>query len=265
MKCGIVIPAYKEENRIKTTLEEYGKFFSKQSKIPLTQIFQILISVNGPKDNTIAIIKEAMTKYPIINYIYTSESGKGLAVKLGFDYLLKQKDITHVCYADADMSTAPEELYKLIIKCSLSKANITANRYDPSSVLNPAPGIKRILASRIFNFIVRSMFPSIHIQDTQCGAKVFNVKDIETIMPTFETTNWAFDINILYALIKNNCKIIQVPTFWSSKDYSKVKLGGAAFKMILSLIRLRIVNSPFKGFMRLYNRIPEKLKFHHQV
>ena len=265
MRCGIVIPAYKEENRIKPTLEEYGKFFTERSKIWLDTDFQILVSVNGPKDGTINIIKEMMIKYPIIRYIYTSENGKGNAVKLGFDYFIKEGTREYIGFVDADNSTDPNEYFKLFLRCFLLNKNVIANRYDKESILNPPPGLKRILTSRIFNFIVRSLFPSLHVRDSQCGAKIFLTEDINKVVPLLTMTQWSFDVELLYLLKKNGYKVIETSTTWSSKDQSKVTLGGTSLKMLFSLFRLRLMHSPFKGFIRLYNKIPESWKFHHYV
>jgi glycosyltransferase involved in cell wall biosynthesis len=265
MRCGIVIPAYKEENRIKPTLEEYGKFFTERSKIWLDTDFQILVSVNGPKDGTINIIKEMMIKYPIIRYIYTSENGKGNAVKLGFDYFIKEGTREYIGFVDADNSTDPNEYFKLFLRCFLLNKNIIANRYDKESILNPPPGIKRRLASRTFNFIVRSLFPSLNVRDSQCGAKVFLACDMKKVVSLLTMTQWAFDVELLLLLNKAKCKVIEVPTTWTSKDYSHITLGGTSLKMLFSLFRLRLVHSPFKGFIRLYNKIPERYKFHHYV
>jgi dolichyl-phosphate beta-glucosyltransferase len=265
MRVGIIIPAYNEKDRISPTLEAYGKYFTDRSEIWNDTNFQILISINGTTDNTQQLVTEIMKKYPIISYINNPEPGKGLAVKRGFDHFLKQGDRDYIGFVDSDMSTTPEEYFKLILNCFISNKNVTANRYDKESKLTPPPGWKRTLMSRVFNAIVRIMFPSIQMRDTQCGAKVFLVRDLNIVVPLMECTNWGFDCELIYLLLKNNCRIVEFPTQWESKDYSKVTLGGTSLKMLFSLIRLRISNSPFKSFIKLYNRIPEKYKFHHYV
>jgi hypothetical protein len=55
----------------------------------------------------------------------------------------------------------------------------------------------------------------------------------------------AFDINLLYALKRAGFKILEVPTEWTDKVGSKVALGRTSFSMLLSIIRLRLVYSPF--------------------
>lgn len=265
MKIGIIIPAYNEKDRIAPTLEAYGKYFTEKSEVWPDLQYEILISINGTIDNTHSIVDAAIKKYPIISVIDYPEPGKGLSVKRGFDYFIRQGGYSYVGFVDSDMSTSPQEFSKLIIRCGISGCNVTANRYDKESKLTPAPGWKRTLASRTFNTIVRMMFPSIKMRDTQCGAKVFRVIDLETIVPLMECTNWGFDVELIYLLLKNGYDVKEIPTEWVSKDYSKVTLGGTSIKMLFSLFRLRLVNSPFKSFIRLYNKIPERYKFHHYV
>ena len=95
------------------------------------------------------------------------------------------------------------------------------------------------------------------------GAKIFKRKAIEQVINELGITQWGFDVDLLYRLNRKRFKIKEVPTVWEDKEGSKLNLKRVPIRMFASVVRLRIVNSPFKGFIRLYNRIPEKLKFHH--
>ena len=49
--------------------------------------------------------------------------------------------------------------------------------------------------------------------------------------------------------------IKEVPTRWSDKEYSKIYLAKAGPSMGLSILRLRLINSPLNGVVRLYNKL----------
>ena len=60
----------------------------------------------------------------------------------------------------------------------------------------------------------------------------------------------AFDINLLYALRRNGFTVVEIPTEWTDKIGSKVRLGRTSLVMFLSVVRLRIVYSPFATYLR---------------
>jgi hypothetical protein len=60
----------------------------------------------------------------------------------------------------------------------------------------------------------------------------------------------AFDINLLYALKRAGCRILEVPTEWTDKMGSKVALGRTSFTMLLSVLRLRLIHSKLRPVLR---------------
>ena len=62
----------------------------------------------------------------------------------------------------------------------------------------------------------------------------------------------AFDINLLFALKRAGYSILEVPTEWTDKIGSKVALGKTSLVMLLSVLRLRFVYSPFYRWLRVF-------------
>jgi hypothetical protein len=60
----------------------------------------------------------------------------------------------------------------------------------------------------------------------------------------------AFDINLLYALKRAGCRVLEVPTEWTDKVGSKVALGRTSLAMFLSTLRVRLIYSPFYRWLR---------------
>ncbi len=92
-------------------------------------------------------------------------------------------------------------------------------------------------------------------KDTQCGAKIFKKHTVNRIIEDLKITQWAFDVNLLYACKKNKFRIKEFPTTWKDKYYSQLNLKKAGPQMLLSLIRLRLINSTFNGIVKIYDRI----------
>jgi len=240
---SIIIPAHNEEKRINKTLEEYGKFFSNLKKRKEIKDYEIVVVLNGCKDRTIDVVREAAKKIKEIRHIELERPGKGLAIIEGFKDALKGK-AEIIGFVDADLATTPESYYDLIRNIK-NYDGIIASRYVKGAVVNPKQTATRIIVSRIFNFLVRNLF-FLQYKDTQCGAKVFKRKALEKIVPRLGMTQWAFDIDLLYNAKKENFKIKEHPTFWQNKDNSKLNLRRASLQMFFAIVQLRILNSPFK-------------------
>lgn len=258
---SIVIPAYNEEKRIGSTLEAYSKYFEKLKKT--TKInYEILIVINNTTDKTNEIVESYSNKNENIKYLNLIKGGKGYAIIEGFKNALKRKyDL--IGFVDADMSTSPEAFYDLMVNMKKNDG-IIGNRWASKSIISQKQSGLRRLASRIFNFIVKSLF-LMNYQDTQCGAKIFKRKVIEKIVDKILITQWAFDVNLLYLCKKYNFKVIEYPTTWQDKGDSKLRVMKTSLKMLFGILRLRIINSPLKDLVRLYDSMPESIKVNHRI
>ncbi|MGV8142529.1 MAG: glycosyltransferase [Candidatus Pacearchaeota archaeon] len=250
-KIAIIIPAYNEEKRIGPTLESYASFFD---KIALRKEFdtKIHVVINNTTDKTEEIVKKYAKKYTRISYIDLLQGGKGYAVITGFKEMLR-KDFALIGFVDADMATAPEEFYKLIKKMNGYDGAI-ADRYLPTSRISPKPSIGRLIAKRLFNFLIRSLM-LLPFGDTQCGAKIFKREALAKVINQLSMSQWAFDVELLYHLNALGYRINAVPTKWVDKKYSTINFWSAGPLMALGVLRLRILNSPFRRFMKIHDKL----------
>jgi glycosyltransferase involved in cell wall biosynthesis len=262
-KLFIVIPAHNEEKRLSITLDKYIYFFEDAVKTSKLKEYEILIVINNTTDKTLDIVKEYQKLNTPLHYLDLKPGGKGFAVLEGFKEALKGNS-DYIGFVDADCSTEPDEFFRLA--CSIKDEDgIIASRYLPGSLVNPKQSIQRIIVSRIFNKMIHFLFPSIKYKDTQCGAKIFKRKVIESIIDKISITQWAFDLNLLYEINKVRFKIKEEPTKWSDNKYSKLYLKKAGPRMVLSLIRLRLNNSRFKFVADFYDNLPIWLKVSHLI
>lgn len=251
---AIIIPAYNEEKRIGKTLDSYTKYFSKLLKDKKLSNFKIIVVINASTDKTKDIVKKYKSKN--LEYLDFKQGGKGFAVTEGFKHAVKG-NYSYIGFVDADMSTTPEEFYRLSTQIN-NYDGVIASRYLSGAKLTPRNTLLRIIASRLYNSLIKSLF-LMHYRDTQCGAKIFRKEAIAKIINKMDMTQWAFDLEMLYLLRKKGFVVREVPTVWSNKDHAKINFWKAGRYMALSIIRLRLVHSPFKGFVRLYDLATSKL------
>jgi glycosyltransferase involved in cell wall biosynthesis len=259
-KVSIVIPAHNEEKRIGRTLEEYGKFYKTKKKNGEIKDFEIIIVLNACKDDTLGEVKKFERKFKEFRHLNFKQGGKGFAIVEGF----KTAKYELIGFVDADNATPPRAFYDLIKNIN-GYDGIIANRFLKESIMSPKQSLSRIIASRGFNFIMRALF-NLKFKDTQCGAKLFKRGAIKSIIKNLGITKWAFDVDLLYQFKRKDYKIKECSTEWHDQKDSKLKLKKTIPEMGLSLIRLRLIYSPFKFIVRFYDElIPEKLKFHHRI
>lgn len=255
---SIIIPAHNEEKRIGKSLESYGDFFTEKKEKKEIAYFEIIVVINNTTDKTKEVVREISKKYPEIKYLNFKQGGKGFAIIEGFKDALKRKNEL-IGYIDADMSTSPESFYDLI-KNIKNYDGIIADRWHKKSIISPKQSFLRRFMSRGYNLIVRALF-FFPFRDTQCGAKLFKRNIIEKNLKKLVTSNWGFDIALLYCLRKeSNARIKSIPTVWHDKVGSKINLKKTPLRMFASSVRLRLIHSPFRFIVRAYRKLPKKLK-----
>jgi len=136
---------------------------------------------------------------------------------------------------------------------------VIASRWMKDSIVEPRQPLSRRIASRLFNTMVNMMF-GFRVSDTQCGAKLFTQEAMWKILPELGITQWAFDVDMLFHVRRNGFAIVEIPTVWRDAAGSKVRVVKASLEMTVALVRLRLVHSPFKGIVEIYNRLAKALK-----
>jgi glycosyltransferase involved in cell wall biosynthesis len=238
----ILIPAYNEECRIEPVLRDYAAFFQKN----YSGKFQIVVVLNGCTDNTLGVVQKVAAQFPSVRADeFKQPIGKGGALIEGLKLAL-HADL--IGYVDADGATPPHAFLELVEHMANADC-VVGSRWLPDSVIHQAQAGNRRFASRVFHFIVQVLF-WLNIHDTQCGAKVMKREVVEKIHPFLRIADMAFDINLLVAIKRAGFRIREVPTEWTDKAGSKVALGRSSFTMLLSVVRIRLIYSPFYKWLR---------------
>lgn len=247
---SIVVPAYNEEKRISPMLEEYSKYFEEKRKNGEIE-YELLVVINNTTDRTEEIVRAYQRMNKRIAYINLKPGGKGFATIQGFKEALRGRwDL--IGFVDADMSTLPKDFYDLIENIG-SFGGIIASRYMAGAIIDPKPTRARLFAKGLFNAFTRALL-FLPYRDTQCGAKLFKREAVERLIPRLTMSRWAFDVELLYNLGALGFRVREFPTIWSDKAYATINFWQAGPWMALAIIRLRILNSPFRRFVKVYDK-----------
>lgn len=259
----LLIPAYNEADRIEPVLREVSGYFEKN----YTGKFQIVVVLNGCRDNTLDVVKAVAAEHPAISWQdHRDPIGKGGALIEGLR-LAPLADV--VGYVDADGATPPSAFHKLVQMTN--KADLViGSRWLRGAVLHQAQPWLRRFVSRCFHLIVETLF-WMNIKDTQCPAKVMRRAVVEKIHPQLCIADLAFDVNLIVSARRGGFKVLEIPTEWTDIGGSKVTstLFRSSLTMFLSVVRLRLIYSPLHGstifFRPLEAWVYRKLRAPHRV
>lgn len=246
MRLTLIVPAHNEQDRIGRMLDAYLPYFARRHGADA----ELIVVVNGTTDNTEQVVAAYQDRFPNLRIIVEPERiGKGGALMLGFRAARGE----YVGFVDADGSTPPEAFQDLLDNIGQDGA-IIASRWCKGAEVSPRQPLDRRVASRVFNWISRLLF-GLKLTDTQCGAKLMRRDAMLAALPHLGITQWAFDVDLLFQLRRAGYSIREIPTVWRDVAGSKILVGRAALEMTLALIRLRLIYSPYRFMVSLYDRI----------
>jgi glycosyltransferase involved in cell wall biosynthesis len=240
----LLIPAYNEEARIEPVLRRYAEFFRDHYAGKV----QLLVILNGCRDNTLSVVQRVARDHLSVTYQdFPAPIGKGGALIEG----LRHAPLADVVgYVDADGATPPVAVLKLLAE--LSGADLViGSRWLPGAVLHRAQPLVRRVTSRGFHTIVEVFF-WMGIKDTQCPCKVMRREVAERIHPQLRIADLSFDVNLIVSVHRAGFRVREVPIEWTDMVGSKVtsSLFRSSLTMFLSVLRLRLVYSPFYRWLR---------------
>lgn len=244
----LLIPAYNEEERIGPVLRGYAEYF----RANYYGEFRAVVVLNGCRDNTIGIVKDAAREFPEIEPLNFKDSiGKGGALIEGFKRAI-EAEVVLTGYVDADGATSAKALHELIKHYEVGESDcVIGSRWLPQSVLHQNQTKLRRIFSRGFHVIVELLF-WLGIKDTQCPAKLVRREALEEIIESLRIADLAFDVNLLVSLKRKGYRIEERPIEWTDQLGSKVtaNLWRVSLIMFLSVVRLRLIYSPFYAWLR---------------
>ena len=232
---SIILPAYNEELRISKTLKELTNFLD-QTEI----IFEIIIVTDGCTDKTPEKVKSfSKIDGRVISLNFQYRLGKGGAIIEG----LKRSKGDQVIYMDSDGSIPPYEINEMNILLSKYDYDVLlGSRWVQGSHILRRQTLIRLLASRIFNLMIRILF-DLPYKDTQCGFKAFKSGVIPSIIKDIESKGYVFDIELIIICEKKGFKIKETPISWQdvpkSSAFKGVNLFLRSLEMFFSLLKLK--------------------------
>ena len=229
---SLVIPAYNEERRLPTSINDVKAFFA-----GIKDSIEVLVIVEKSTDRTVELATEAARTDARIRVIDNKvQRVKGFAVKSG---MLQAKGEI-VFFTDADLSTPLAEILVFLghfAEHPETDIIIGSRAHAKSKVIKKQNWFRQGLG-RTFNRFVQ-LFGVRGIEDTQCGFKAFRASAAKNIFERQTLNGFAFDVEVLMLAEELGYKIDVLPVRWINSEDSKVRILIDPLKMLWDLVQIR--------------------------
>lgn len=239
IKQSIIIPAYNEDRRLGATLDTVAAYVKQEARN--VSVTEVIVVCDGCRDATERVARRYADRIPLCVVAYPENRGKGYAVRQGF--AASKGDI--VAFMDADGATPVSELDRLSDPILREQADIVigSRRVEGARVKVDQP-VARQLLGRAFALHAQVVL-GLHIQDTQCGFKVFKGSLARALFKDLQCDGFAFDLEILALARERRLRVLERGVEWNERPGSTVhplrdgaRMLQAAWK-IRSRLRIR--------------------------
>lgn len=215
---SVIIPAYKEGERIGRTLLEIEKYFNDKS-----YEWEIVVVVDGSPDNTAEIARNYGSQLKNLRVIDNKENhGKGYVVRQG---LLAAKG-KYRLFMDADGSTSITHLDKFLPEFQNGYDVVIGSRDIEGAFVQIHQAKYKEIMGDMGNWAIRIILGLWSYPDTQCGFKILSDEAAQAVASKMVIDRFGFDFELIKLAKELGFKIKQMPVRWLNEEGSTVTLTG---------------------------------------
>lgn len=227
MEFSVVIPAYNSAAYIADTVQRVVDYCDVQGIHA-----EVLVCDDGSTDGTAA----AVPRLPNVSvWRSAANRGKGAAVRMGM--LAARGTIRAFTDADLPYGVEPMERARSYIADRRFHA-VIGDRTLPGSTYEQG-GVTRQLVSRAASLTFRTLVTG-GIYDTQCGFKAIRGDVAAEVFRLSRVDRFAFDVEIIYLLLKHRLDIKRVPVRLEANAPSSVSVARDTLHAATDILRMRL-------------------------
>jgi dolichyl-phosphate beta-glucosyltransferase len=240
MDLSIIIPAYNEEKRLPSTIDEACQFLE---TLPVS--WELLVADDGSSDGTGSVASAAAESRPNVRHLRLRHGGKAQAVRAG----VKEAKGQLIIFTDADLAT-PISYVGDAFRLLKDKYDVVIGSREGIGAERQGEPIHRHWMGRLYNYVVQIvLLPG--IKDTQCGFKGFRrqvAQDIFSSSALYPDGGrevkgplvTGFDVELLFLARKRGYSIFEMPVVWKHVSGSKVRPGIDGLLMLKDVFQVRL-------------------------
>lgn len=231
---SVIIPAYKEGERIGRNLLEIDKYLKAKDFS-----YEILVVVDGSPDNTAEVSRNYAHQVANLRVIDNPENhGKGYVVRQG---LLEAKGSLRL-FLDADGSTSITHWDAFAAEFEKGADVVVGSRDLPDSYIQVHQPKHRELMGDMGNWLIRIVLGLWRFPDTQCGFKALTAEAADAVAGRMVVDRFGFDFELIVLAKKLGFEVRQLPVRWMNEEGSTVSLTGknGFIQVLIDLWKTRV-------------------------
>ncbi|HLC63558.1 MAG TPA: glycosyltransferase [Candidatus Nanoarchaeia archaeon] len=225
-----VLPIYNGAHLAERNLKRLCWFLTTQC----VEGYEILLVNDGSTDNLEPVVSGLFCKN--VRLIgYPKNKGKGYAIKYAANFV--SGDI--VVMMDADLPTQIDlhVLYE-ILHNTREDVIVIGSRYLSGALVKRK--LSRFLLSKTYWLVLKILFPSLEIRDTDFGLKAFTQDNFIALNKNVREERWSWDLELLLLARRKGMKIKEVPVSWEEDEDSTFGGFKGPLQQFITTVQLRM-------------------------
>ena len=243
-RLTVVIPAYREVDRIKNTIERIRSELG--SKID--NDLEVIVVDDGSKDGTAeaAGLADQLIVLP-------GNQGKGSALRKGVD----KSNGRVVAFTDADLAYSPSQIFNLLVEVENGYDWVVGNRHHADTRTIVKAGVIRGMGGRLVNFATHLLLLG-QYRDTQCGLKAFRSDVAKSLFSSSTINGFAFDVELFHLAERWRLSLSEISVEVEHSERTTVRVVQDGFRLLRDLIHVRRLAS--QGIYPVDPQLPKASK-----
>ena len=232
----LVIPCYHESARIGAFLADLCETLTPVGGITIRVVEDGSDAAEKQRMESIIDAQRAKTPLLLEPRFLSENLGKGGAI---YSAWKDEKNADWLAFVDADGSCSANEVARLIHLAREATPN-TALFASRIKMLGTTVhrDFRRHLMGRIYATLVSELL-DIPVYDSQCGLKLVPRSAFERVSSQLTVHGFAFDVELMTALLDSGCAIREAPISWHETPGGKVHLLRDSWRMARDVLRIK--------------------------
>lgn len=239
-KACIVLPTFNESDNLKILLPQ---LFREAGRITTHELHVLVVDDNSP-DGTAETVRGLLDTFPNLHLISGEKRGLGEAYKRGMAHALAHLTPDLILQMDADLQHSPT-LLPLFVNLAENGFSLVIGSRFVLGGSTPDFSFKRKLLSRVGNWMLRFLGGMPPIRDCTSGFRCIKAELLgKCDLSQLSTRGYSFQSSLLFELIRNGARIIEVPITFADRKIGESKLSlEDQVEFLLNVFRIRFRKS----------------------
>ncbi|HEY2004134.1 MAG TPA: glycosyltransferase [Candidatus Saccharimonadia bacterium] len=221
-KALVLLPTYNEAENASLIIK---RLFEVGGHIK-GYVLEILVIDDSSPDGTGKIVRALSKNNDKLHLTVGKKNGLGSAYIRGFRIGLKKYKPDAFIMMDADFSHSPNDIPRLLAAIDEGHEYVIGSRYMDGGAIPGNWPIKRILNSRVANWLATTLLGgSLGVFDMTGGFKAIKRSALERVnLSQVQASGYVFQLSLLHAFHKANADIAEVPITFTDRRFGSSKL-----------------------------------------